>query len=290
MFKKILVATDLSPASDVVLGCLGELRALGVEKVLLLHCLGIRHLEEMKHLYLPMAEPKIQEQKAVLAKLGFSVEAEISSGLPKFEINRMAKEKDCSLIVVGTSGHTMTDEIGLSGVASEVIHQAVKPVLLVRVKMSVARDRERCKMKCGRIFDHILFPTDFSDNADHAFSQVRKLVKKGVKRVTLMHVQDKVRIGKHLNRKLEEFNQIDDERLGRLKSALTKEGPAKVELHMPYGSSISEILKTASGGQVTLVVMGSQGRGLIREILLGSVSHNVARHAPVSVLLIPAVR
>ena len=39
---------------------------------------------------------------------------------------------------------------------------------------------------------------------------------------------------------------------------------------------------------VSLTVMGSQGRGHLGELFLGSVSHNVARHAPVPVLLIPA--
>jgi hypothetical protein len=37
-------------------------------------------------------------------------------------------------------------------------------------------------------------------------------------------------------------------------------------------------------------LMGSQGRGYIREIFLGSVSHNIARYAGVSVLLISAIR
>jgi len=36
--------------------------------------------------------------------------------------------------------------------------------------------------------------------------------------------------------------------------------------------------------------MGSQGRGFIKEVFLGSVSNNVARHSAASVLLIPAVR
>ena len=290
MFKNLLIATDLSPASDGVVGCLKELQALGVEKVLLLHCLGIRHLDEMKYLLLPAAEPRIREQKAVLEKQGFRVEAEITAGLPQFDINRVAAEKDCSLIVAGTIGQTMTDEIRLGGVASEVIHHATKPVLLIRLKVSVVQNKERCDVKCGKMLNHILFPTDFSDNAEHAFSYIRKLVKNGAKQVTLMHVQDKTHIEKHLKGRLEEFNQIDEERLERLKAELKKEGPAKVGTHLVYGSPITEILKKANGGQVSLVVMGSQGKGYISEIFLGSVSHAVARHADVPVLLIPAVR
>jgi len=37
-------------------------------------------------------------------------------------------------------------------------------------------------------------------------------------------------------------------------------------------------------------VMGSQGRGFIGEVFLGSVSHQVVRRAPVPVLLVPTLR
>jgi len=39
--------------------------------------------------------------------------------------------------------------------------------------------------------------------------------------------------------------------------------------------------------EVKLVVMGSQGRGYVKEFFLGSVSQNIARLSPSSVLLIP---
>jgi nucleotide-binding universal stress UspA family protein len=57
-----------------------------------------------------------------------------------------------------------------------------------------------------------------------------------------------------------------------------------------YGSPVTEILKKATDDGVTLIVMGSQGRGYISELFLGSVSHNVARHAGVPVLLVPLPR
>jgi len=290
MFKKILVATDLSAASDSVIGCLKELQTVGAKDVLLLHCLGIRHIEVMKHLLAPLVESKLKEQKAVLERQGFKTTVEITAGLPQFDINRIASEKKYSLIVAGTIGQTMTDEIHLGGVASKLIHYATTPVLLVRIKTTYTRDTDRSKVTCQKMFRHVLFPTDFSDNAKFAFKYVRDMVKNGASRVTLLHVQDKVKIEAHLKHKIEEFNHIDRERLERLKTELNKKGPARVEIQLKYGSPISEILAESIKGQATLIVMGSQGRGYIREIFLGSVSHAVARHAPVSVLLIPAPR
>jgi len=290
MFKSIMVTTDLSEASDHVVGCLAAFRALGVERVILLHCLGIRHLQDIKHLLTPIVEPKLQEQRAAIEKQGYQVSVEIAPGLPQYEINRVAAEKGCSLVIVGSHGQTMSSEIHLGGVASELIHNAKKPVLLVRLKITDVKDRDRCEVICDNMMEHILYPTDFSDNAERAFTYVKELVQSGVKHVTLLHVQDKVRIGKHLEHRLEEFNRIDHERLDQMKSALSRSGGAEVETAIVYGMPVSEILKKARENGVTLIVMGSQGRGYISELFLGSVSHNVARNSEVSVLLIPAKR
>ncbi len=290
MFTTILVATDLSDASDRVVGCLSCLRALGAERAFLVYCLGIRHLVEMQHLLAPMVEPKLHAQKSILEEAGFQVKVEITPGLPQHDINRVAAEKDCSLIVVGTHGRTMSGEIHLGGVASEIIHNIRKPILLVRLKITTVQDRQQCQALCPNMLEHVLFPTDFSHNADHAFTTMRELAGHGAKRVTLVHVQDKARIEKHLEQRLAEFNEIDRERLDRLKAELTRRGAADVRCEITYGSPLTEILKQAREGAVSLIVMGCQGRGYIGELFLGSVSHNVARHAGVPVLLIPLPR
>lgn len=290
MFTSVLVATDLSDASDHILACVSPLHALGAERALLVYCLGIRHLVEMQHLLAPMVEPKLRAQKAILEKAGFRVTVEITPGLPQHEINRVADERDCSLIVVGTHGQTMSGEIHLGGVASEIIHNIRKPILLVRLKITIAQDRQVCEAICTNMMDHVLFPTDFSDNAEYAFRTVRELAGHGVKRITLMHVQDSARIGKHLEHRLAEFNEIDRERLDRLKAELTGRGSADVRCEITYGSPVTEILKRAGADGTSLIVMGSQGRGYIGDLFLGSVSHNVARHAGVPVLLVPLPR
>lgn len=122
-----------------------------------------------------------------------------------------------------------------------------------------------------------------------AFDYVETIVEDGCRNVTLLHVQDKTKIDKHLKDKLDEFNRIDTERLEMLKERLIKKGATNVELKIAYGNPTQEILNESKNGY-TLIVMGSQGRGFIEELFLGSVSHNVTRSADVSVLLVPAIR
>jgi hypothetical protein len=57
MFEKIVVATDLSRASDRLISWLQGLRPFGAREAILVHALGIRHLEAMKYELARLVEP-----------------------------------------------------------------------------------------------------------------------------------------------------------------------------------------------------------------------------------------
>jgi nucleotide-binding universal stress UspA family protein len=60
-----------------------------------------------------------------------------------------------------------------------------------------------------------------------------------------------------------------------------------VDARLAAGHPISVILDLLRTQDVSLIVLGTQGKGFIAEIFLGSVAHNVTRVAPCPVLLIP---
>ncbi len=291
MFSRFIIATDLSPASFSVVNCIGGLKAYGARECLLLQCMSFQEVSSIGLSYTTaVLESILKEQKLILEQQGYTVETRTVPGFAKREINRIAEEDDYSLIVVGSHGHSMISEALLGGVAYDVIHNARKPVLVVRL----AKTREEGNVciqatRCDFI-GHILFPTDFSENADLAFTYLEGLVGEGVKRVTLLHVQDKTRIDPHLKHRLEEFNEIDRERLEILKESLAKRGKPVIDIELVYGSPYTEIIRLIRERNVNLVVMGNQGRGFVKELYLGSVSHNVVRTSEASVLLIPAKR
>ena len=53
------------------------------------------------------------------------------------------------------------------------------------------------------------------------------------------------------------------------------------------GHPLPAILRVLESQDISLIVMGTQGKGFIKEIFLGSVAHNVSRLATCPVLLIP---
>lgn len=291
MLSKFIIATDLSPASYAVVNCIGGLRAYGAKKCLLVQCLSLQEVSSIAASYsTAKIDNMLEEQKQILEKQGFSVETRVVPGFANREVNRIANEENYSLIVVGSHGHSMVSDVLLGGVVYDIINSARKPVLVVRLEKKqegakVCVQATRCDLS-----EHILFPTDFSENADHAFTFLEKLVADGAKHVTLLHVQDRTKIDPHLKHMLEEFNKIDQARLEKMKTALKKKGDARVDIELVYGSPFTEIIKIINERKVNLVVMGSQGRGFIKELFLGSVSHNVARHSEATVLLIPAKR
>jgi nucleotide-binding universal stress UspA family protein len=67
--------------------------------------------------------------------------------------------------------------------------------------------------------------------------------------------------------------------------ALVPEG-VPVSGHMAAGDPGSELVKRAAAADHDLIVMGSRGRGAVRSVVLGSVSHFVLNHTTVPVLII----
>jgi nucleotide-binding universal stress UspA family protein len=79
-----------------------------------------------------------------------------------------------------------------------------------------------------------------------------------------------------------EHERMLDELLGRLAADI------EVEKVVVQGSPAAAILGQAEKGRHDLIVMGSRGRGELRSLLLGSVSHHVLQASPIPVLVVHA--
>ncbi len=289
MFEKIIIATDLSPAADALISCLEGLKAFGTKEALLLQCVSMQESASIALSYsASLIEKSLEQHKEIVEKQDFKVETRIVAGPAGRELVKIAKEENFPLIVVGAQKHSAIGEAFFGGLAYNVIHHSHKPVLLIRLKSDKKKGLSCINAVRCNINNHVLFVTDFSDNADNAFFYVKKMVSAGVKRVTILHVQDKTRIEPHLSDRLEEFNEIDNERLLDLKNELLEHNRAEVDTKLVYGYPPVEILGVINELHIPLVVMGRQGKGFVKELFVGSVSSILARSSDSSVLLVPA--
>jgi len=285
MFKKILLAADSSPATEILVSCASELHKLGTTQALIAQCFMIPEqvafpAEIKAHIQLAL-EPFVKP----LNHKGISTEIIVEAGLPGLEIPRLADQENCSLIVIGSRGHNFTSELFLGGTAAEILHRASRPLLIIRMDCNPQTDRVICTENPCNFMRHILFPTDFSNHAEYAFEYLLEIAAQGAKQITLLHTQDMIRLKKHLEPRLDEFDAIDRQRLNALKTRLETVSNSAISVKLCHGSPIEEILKEDQ--QASLIVMGTHGRGYINELFMGSISHNTARHSSAPVFLIP---
>lgn len=287
--ERAIVATDLSEASDVLVEHLGFLKEFGIKSLLLLQCPDYQEIASEIYPYVSSIQnDAIEQQQRILEELGFEVEIRISIGNAKREINRIAEEEEFPLIVIGSQGRSLLGGAFLGGVAHEVMLNAQKPLLIVRLALN--KERQFCVqgVSAEGVTSHILYATDFSKGAEATFNYLEELVGGGgVGKVTLFHVQDRSRIEPYLIERLAEFNRIDTERLEELKGRLEKGGKCKGEVKLVYGDPHTEIIDEIYHGEATLVMLGTQGRSFFKELFAGSVSQFIARRSPIPVMLVP---
>jgi nucleotide-binding universal stress UspA family protein len=287
MFRRILLATDSSPASLAVVGCARALHLLGAQDCVLVQCFLIREHVAFPDQIKTYIQATLTRQKTILESQGLRTVVVAEPGFPAREIPRIATERDCSVIVIGSHGHNLAHEMFLGSTAAELLHRATRPILIIPLKIAEQSGQTVVARKRRDFRHHILYATDFSGHAKRAFDYVSELVKAGTRRVTLLHVQDKAKLDTHLKNRLDEFNKTDRGRLEEMKDRLEAVGTARITMDIPYGAPTEEILKRAKAANTSLVVLGSHGRGFVSELFLGSVSHNVVRHSQVPVLVIP---
>lgn len=289
MFKDLLVAMDLSPASTCLLRCVGPLRAAGAESATLIHVMNVRNVGGLYISMKNLVEPLLKDKEKELANTGFRTRLQIPLGDPAFEINRVAREANASLIVAGTHGESLAKEIVLGSVAHRLLHIAEKPVLLIPITILEGEGGEKkCEALCGDLFRHPLFATDFSEPAGRAFHYLEHIVAHThPPEVSLFHVQDPVRIQPHLAHRLEEFNRVDRERLDALELRLKKGGASTVNKEVEFGRPGPLILEKIGKGTCSILVIGGQGRGYMAEAFLGRVANHVVHRSTIPVLVVP---
>lgn len=139
----------------------------------------------------------------------------------------------------------------------------------------------------------ILFPTDFSKNADTALTWALMLAKNLEAELHMLHavVLHNDDVGDEVMQRFPDVEKCVDmlhENAGtRLEKELPDKGVVTIEKHVVRGIAIDEeISRFAEKNEIDLIVMGTHGRTGFKKFFLGSVTERVIRHAHMPILTI----
>jgi len=148
----------------------------------------------------------------------------------------------------------------------------------------------------------ILFPTDFSETAKHAFIYALHVADKMGASITTLHSYTIPDVGATtgfiLPHMLQDFYEsIDVNEFENYKNALPSlrkiaddNGFSHVQMQhaLVSGPTVRTIIKEADKEQVDLIVMGTDGARGLKEIFVGTNTAEVMEHANMPVLAVPA--
>ena len=282
MFKKMLLCTDLSPAADAIIHCVEELKCVGMEEVILTHVIYVANTPGLEEMLIEEARPVLERQKEALEARGVKATVEMPFGLPAHALNETAEKHDVSAIVIGSHGKGILQATTLGSVSSKLLHQTRRPVLLARIALL---EEGKCQAVCRKLFARVLFPTDFSEAAERALDYLGKIALETGCPVTVLHViEEKDEDPADAQRREEDARFLLEAKKRRLETL----GASGVNIDLVKGKPSEEIIGRSKEGNFSIIVMGGQGKSLLKEVFLGSVANEVARFAEVPVLFVPA--
>lgn len=154
--------------------------------------------------------------------------------------------------------------------------------------------------------NRILYATDLSENARYAFGYAAGLANCYGARITILHVLEEpspnTLLILHAWSGQQGWEEIKQRKQGRVVQEIRDriegfceemrsklpECPFMVDdILVETGHPVERILHHSDHTQCDLVVMGSRGHGLLKDVVMGSTSQRVLRRSPKPVLVIP---
>lgn len=151
------------------------------------------------------------------------------------------------------------------------------------------------------MYSKILYPTDFSADAEKALDYIKTLKGSGTEEVVLFHVIENSKILEYIE--IQEqvgastggFINVEDAvkkileyeypKLKEIEKELVSLG-IKTEILVEEGVASEQIIAAAKQINAKMIVMGYTGKGILHKIFMGSTVRHVVETSPISVLVV----
>ncbi len=150
------------------------------------------------------------------------------------------------------------------------------------------------------MYSKIVYPTDFSKNAEKAYEYVKKLKEAGTKEVVIVHIIEERKVNQYweIQEQIElspagvakehAVKKILEKVYGKLqqKEAELRELGFKASILVEEGVASKQICIAAEQVDASLIVLGYTGESTLRGYFMGSTVRHVVELSPVSVLVV----
>ncbi len=284
----LLVATDFNADAGHAARRAAQIAAASRARLDLLHVVSRSALDELRewmHAPDPGAEAAVvADARAQLAALAtaLQVESGVTAGqhvaVGRVHDELLAATAHADLLVLGARGASPLRDMLLGSTAERLLRRAACPVLVV-------------KGAPPGPYRRVLVPVDFSAYADAAITLARGVAPGAA--LTLVHAYDLPFEGKLVIAGVPEGDilahraRAQQQALGRVTALLDRHGglPGHTPSVVARDDAPRLVLATAESAGADLIVIGRQGRGMLDEVLLGSVARHVLADAPCDVLV-----
>ncbi len=291
MIRKAILATDLSKASDLLMESIPEYKKLGIEEIILFHVptISFNYMEYSGYSMRVHIEARMINHSNRLAEQGIRSSYVFKEGLPSQEIVDFALTHPDAMIIIGSKGQGFFKRNLIGSTTLRVIQQSRNPVLMIRIK-NLGKNEEgsaECTLETRELASHGLLLTDFSKNSGKAFDFAENHLVENLETISLMHVQDKVIMKHHDPETIKKFNKIDTGRLQNCTISLRQKTKAPVHCVLTEGAVVPEIIREVKQHEVSLVVLGTHGKGYFSDMVLGSTASAITQLVEANCLFIP---
>ncbi|HIV81368.1 MAG TPA: universal stress protein [Candidatus Salinicoccus merdavium] len=136
------------------------------------------------------------------------------------------------------------------------------------------------------MYKSILLAADGSDNSYRAAEESLKVIDKAGK-VTILNVLDPEESKREIlhSSASESLLSKKKEKLSRITDLYDEEG-IDYEVRLERGVANETVVKISNSGDYDAVILGTRGLNSLQEMVLGSVSHKVAKRSDITVIIV----
>ncbi len=218
--------------------------------------------------------------EAASSAAGCEVDTQMVEGDPAVALLSIASDRDAGLVVVGHKGTGSLEHMVLGSVATRLVHHSDRPILVVKPRKSANAEDRAIK---------ILAAIDGSAESIRAADESIRIVASTSGSVKLLHVMHfplvstTTDIGSRFHEQYAEAVKVTGDALIDKAESMG----ASVEFETVSGAPAKLILTEAESYGADIISVGSKSTSGLSGLRLGSVSENLLRQSPYSVMVCP---